>query len=119
MTDTTTEQLKTLVITALEDLKAETINQIDIRGLASFTDIMIFASGTSSRHVKSIANSVIEAAKHAQMPPLGVEGEDVGDWVLVDLGNVVVHIMLPDTREFYDIERLWAEQVEQAMQSPA
>ena len=114
MTETQTETLDALVTAALEDLKAININKIDIRPLASFTDIMIFASGTSNRHVKSIAQSVVEAAKHADMPPLGVEGEDVGEWVLVDLGDVVVHIMLPDTREFYDIERLWNEQLEQS-----
>lgn len=117
MTDTTTETLIELVVTALEDMKAVNIHQIDIRELASFTDIMVFASGTSNRHVKSIAQSVIEAAKHAELPPLGVEGEDTGEWVLVDLGDVVVHVMLPDTREFYDIERLWSDQLGQKKQS--
>ena len=117
MSLTHTETLNTLVISALEDIKAVNIHQIDISSLGSFTDIMIFASGTSTRHVKSIAQSVIEAAKKAQMPPMGVEGEDVGDWVLVDLGDVVVHVMLPDTREFYDIERLWNDQLGKAQSS--
>ena len=79
---------------------------------AGFTDRMLFASGTSTRHVKSIAQSVQDAAKQAGITLLGVEGEDVGDWVLIDLGDLVVHIMIPDTREFYDIERLWSQQVE-------
>lgn len=117
MIETHTKTLDALVTTALEDIKAVNINKIDITDLSSFTDIMIFASGTSNRHVKSIAQSVVEAAKKANLPPLGVEGEDVGEWVLVDLGDVVVHIMMPDSREFYDIERLWNEQLEKSLSS--
>ena len=105
------EALKKLVIDALEELKAVNIVVLDVRDRASFTDTMIFASGTSSRHVSSIAGSVIEAAKAAAMPPIGVEGESVGDWVLVDLGDVIVHVMLPDTRVFYDLEKLWSEEI--------
>ena len=110
MTQLTTEQLQQLVIQALQDLKAQDIQHIDVEGIASFTERMIFASGTSNRHVKSIAQSVIDASKQAGVAPLGVEGEDIGDWILVDLGDVVVHVMLPETREFYDIERLWLEE---------
>ncbi|MCZ6667409.1 MAG: ribosome silencing factor [Gammaproteobacteria bacterium] len=105
------EVIKKLALQALEELKAENIQVIDVRIQASFTDYMIFASGKSSRHVKSIAGEVIDAAKLAKMPPLGVEGEDVGEWVLVDLGDVVVHVMLPDTRLFYDLEKLWGEEL--------
>ena len=105
------ENIKKIVIQALEDLKAENIQVLDIRKQASFTDFMIFASGKSTRHVKSIAIQVVEQAKLASLPPLGVEGEDVGEWVLVDLGDVVVHIMLPDTRLFYDLEKLWSEEL--------
>ena len=105
------ENIKKLVIQALEDLKAENIQVLDIRKQASFTDFMIFASGKSSRHVKSIAAEVVEAARLANFPAVGVEGEDVGEWVLVDLGDVVVHVMLPDTREFYDLEKLWREEL--------
>jgi ribosome-associated protein len=112
MSEHTIEQLQQIVIEALEDLKAVNIKHINVEGVAGFTDRMIFASGTSSRHVKSIANSVVVAAKKAGITALGMEGEDVGDWVLIDLGDVVVHIMIPDTREFYDIERLWNEQLE-------
>ena len=110
MTEITTDKLQTLVIDALEDLKAGDIRYLNLEGVTGFTDRMVFASGTSSRHVKSIAQSVVEACKQAGLSPLGVEGEDVGDWVLVDLGDIVVHVMLPETREFYDIERLWGDQ---------
>lgn len=113
MTELTIEQLQHLVITALEDLKAEKIHSIDVHGVANFTDHMIFATGNSNRHVKSIAQSVIDAAKQAGCPPIGVEGEDIGDWVLVDLGDAVVHVMLQETRDFYDIERLWSDEAGQ------
>ncbi len=105
------ESLKKIVIEALEDLKAQDIATIDVRGRASFTDMMIFASGTSSRHVISIAESVIEAVCDAGVPPIGVEGETVGEWVLIDLGDAVVHVMQPDTRTFYDLEKLWNEEM--------
>jgi ribosome-associated protein len=105
------ELIKKLAMQALDELKAENVIVLDVREHASFTDFMIFASGKSTRHVKSIANEVVEAAKAANMPPLGIEGEDVGEWVLVDLGDVIVHIMLPDTRQFYELERLWGEEM--------
>lgn len=99
------------VIEAMEDLKAVDIRELDVTGVANFTDHMLFASGTSNRHVKSIAQAVVDAAKEAGHPPLGIEGEELGEWVLVDLGDVVVHVMLPETRAFYDIERLWQDQL--------
>jgi len=105
------EATRKLALRALEDLKAEGIVQLDVRRQASFTDYMIFASGTSSRHVNAIADSVIEAAGEAGKPPLGVEGADVGEWVLVDLGDVVIHIMLPDVRRYYELEKLWSEEL--------
>lgn len=101
------DELKQRVITAIEDLKGEDIRELDVKGKTSVTDIMIIASGTSSRHVKSIANNVAAEAKHAGVMPLGVEGEGQGEWVLVDLGDVVVHVMQPHIREFYDLEKLW------------
>ena len=110
-TSVQTETVKKLALRAMEDLKADDIVVLDVRMQASFTDFMLFASGTSSRHVKSIASAVIDAAKLADMPPFGVEGEDVGEWVLVDLGDVIVHVMLPDTRRFYEIEKLWSEEL--------
>ncbi len=99
------------VIDAMENLKAVDIRELDVTGVANFTDHMLFASGTSNRHVKSIAQAVVDAAKEAGHPPLGIEGEELGEWVLVDLGDVVVHVMLPETRAFYDIERLWQDQL--------
>lgn len=92
---------------ALEELKARDVREIDVRGRTGITDFMVIASGTSNRHVKSIAEEVVKQAKQAGVAPLGVEGERDAEWVLVDLGDVVVHVMLPRTREFYGLERLW------------
>lgn len=103
-----TEELKKLVIKAIDDLKGENIVEIDVLGKTSVTDVMVIASGTSSRHVKSIASNVADEAKKAGVNPLGVEGEEQAEWVLVDLGDVVVHIMQPHIREFYDLEKLWS-----------
>jgi ribosome-associated protein len=110
MSTVSIEQLEQLVIEAMEDLKAADIKTINVEGVSGFTDRMVFASGTSTRHVKSIAQSVQQAARDALVDLRGIEGDDVGEWILLDLGDVVVHIMLPDTRQFYDIERLWLEQ---------
>jgi len=101
------ETLKNLVIDALEDLKAVNPVILDVTGLTDVMDYLVIASGTSNRHVKSLANNVSMEAKKQGMRPLGVEGEDAGEWVLVDFGDVVVHVMLPATRDFYDLERLW------------
>ena len=105
------EATRKLALEALEALKADNIVVLDVRAQASFTDYMIFASGSSTRHVSAIADSVVEAAKATGDPALGVEGEDVGEWVLVDLGDVVVHIMLPDVRLYYELEKLWGEEL--------
>lgn len=105
------EAIRKIALQALEDLKAENIVQLDVRPQASFTDYMIFASGNSTRHVGAIANSVVEAAKAAGKPPLGIEGEDVGEWILIDLGDAVVHVMLPDVRSYYELEKLWGEEL--------
>jgi ribosome silencing factor RsfS/YbeB/iojap len=101
------ERLRSLVRNALEDLKAKDIQEIDVRGKSSVTDLMVVVSGTSSRHVKSIADEVVKKSKQAGIPPIGVEGQREGEWVLVDLGDVIVHVMLPRVREFYGLERLW------------
>lgn len=102
-----TEVLLRHVHAAVEQLKARDATQIDVRGKSSVCDYMVIASGTSTRHVKSIADEVIKHAKRLDVQPLGVEGEREAEWVLVDLGDVVVHIMLPRVREFYALERLW------------
>jgi ribosome silencing factor RsfS/YbeB/iojap len=101
------EQLQQSVMRALDDMKARDVNAIDVRDKTSVADTLVVASGTSSRHVKSIADEVVRQAKRLGLPPIGVEGEREGEWVLVDLGDVIVHIMLPRTREFYGLERLW------------
>ena len=101
------EALLRQVHLALEDLKAKDAIEIDVRGKTSVCDYMVIASGTSTRHVKSIADEVVRNAKQLDCQPLGVEGEREAEWVLVDLGDVVVHVMLPRVREFYALERLW------------
>ena len=102
-----TARARKQVLAALDDLKAKDIKEIDVRGKTSITDLLIVASGTSTRHVKSIADEVVKLAKRAGVLPLGVEGEKEAEWVLVDLGDIVVHVMLPRIREFYGLERLW------------
>ena len=101
------DELRALVKEALEDLKAENIVELDVRDKTDVTDYIIVASGNSNRHVKSIANNVVMEAKKAGHPPIGVEGETDSEWVLVDLADVVVHVMQPQVRQFYDLENLW------------
>jgi ribosome-associated protein len=103
-----TEQLKQLVLDTLADMKARDVTVMDVRGKTAVTDIMIVASGTSDRHVKAIAETLAYRAKVAGEPPLGSEGVREGEWALVDLNGVVVHIMLPKVRDFYNLERLWS-----------
>jgi ribosome-associated protein len=102
------DDLKRLVIAALDDLKGINIVDLDVQGLTDVMDYLVIASGTSNRHVKSLANNVLMLAKEKGQRPLGVEGQDSAEWVLVDFGDVVVHVMLPATRDFYDLERLWS-----------
>ena len=102
------EKLLRLVIDALEDMKVVDLRTLDVRDKTSVTDVMVICSGSSTRHVKSLADTVTKKAKEAGIPPLGVEGEGAAEWVLVDLGDVVVHIMMPEVREFYQLERLWS-----------
>ena len=99
--------LRQRVLEALDELKARDVREIDVRGKTSIADLLIIASGTSTRHVKSIADEVVKFVKRAGMLPLGVEGETEAEWVLVDLGDIIVHVMLPRIREFYGLERLW------------
>ncbi|MEE9421686.1 MAG: ribosome silencing factor [Gammaproteobacteria bacterium] len=114
---TQVNNLKNIALQALENLKADNISDIDVRNMTSVTDFMLIASGTSSRHVKSLADSVVIACKQAGIKPLGIEGEREGEWVLVDLGDVVVHVMLPSAREFYALEKLWTVTEESREQS--
>ena len=101
------ETLLASVRAAVEEIKAKDVVEIDVRGRTSVTDHLVIASGTSTRHVKSIADEVVRFAKKLGAMPLGVEGEREAEWVLVDLGDVIVHVMLPRVREFYALERLW------------
>lgn len=103
------ETLKTLAVDALEELKARDITHLDVAKLTDVTDLMIIASGTSTRHVAALAQNLVEKAKEQGLQPRGVEGGANADWVLVDLGDVVVHVMLPEARTLYDLERLWAD----------
>jgi ribosome-associated protein len=100
-------QLADTVCEALDDLKANAIKTMDVRHLTSVTDFMVIASGRSDRHVRSLADSVLERCKQLGCRALGVEGQDGGEWVLLDLGDVVVHVMLPKVRDFYNLEKLW------------
>lgn len=103
------ENLKDLVTNALDELKGVNIATLDVRELTDVMDYLVIASGTSNRHVKSLADNVCMEAKKEGVRPLGVEGENPGEWVLVDFGDVVVHVMLPAARDFYDLERLWVD----------
>ena len=104
-----TKELCDLAVEALEDIKGIDIRVLDVVDKSSVTDIMIFASGNTSRQVKALANNVADKAKKAGSPALGIEGDDSNEWVLVDLGDVVVHVMQPTIREFYNLEKLWGE----------
>ncbi len=102
------EQLRDLVVDTLNDMKAHDLSVIDVRGKTAVTEFMIVASGTSDRHVKAIAETIAYRAKEAGDAPLGTEGVADGEWALVDLNGVVVHVMLPKVRDFYNLERLWS-----------
>jgi ribosome-associated protein len=99
--------LKSVVIDALDDMKALEIKVLDVRGLTDIADWMVIASGTSDRHVRSVAQRVVERTKEAGFRPHGVEGQQDSDWVLIDLNEMIVHVMLPRVREFYGLEKLW------------
>jgi len=99
--------LQETVTAALDDMKAVNVKVLDVRGLTDIADTMVIASGNSDRHVRSIADNVARKAKEAGYRPLGTEGARDGEWVLVDLTDILVHVMLPRVREFYGLERLW------------
>ena len=99
--------LKNVVIDALADMKALEVKVLDVRGLTDIADTMVIASGTSDQHVRSVAQRVVEKTKEAGFRPHGVEGQQDSDWVLIDLNEMIVHVMLPRVREFYGLEKLW------------
>ena len=117
----TFDQLRELVLTALDDFKAIDIQTIDVSEQNPLTELFVIASGSSSRHLKSMAENLIIRAKAAGCPPLGVEGQRQSDWVLVDLNDVIVHLMLPQARAFYNLEKLWEASSDQrsSMSQPA
>lgn len=110
----TSEELYKIVVTALEELKATNIQILDVKNLTSITDFMIFASGNSGRQVKALADKTIETAKGHNILPLGTEGIQEGDWALVDLGDVIVHVMRPAIRDYYQLEKLWSVEARQS-----
>lgn len=101
-------ELSKLVVDALDEVKARDIVKLDVRELTTVTDFMIVASGTSSRHVKALVDAVAEKSRAAGHRPAGIEGEEGGEWVLLDLQDALVHVMLPRVREFYNLEKLWS-----------
>ena len=103
-----TDMLDSVIQQALESVKGIDIVRLDVTDLTDVMDTIFVASGNTPRQVKALANAVIEQCKEAGLAPLGVEGLDVAEWVLVDCGDAVVHVMLPATREFYDLEKLWS-----------
>lgn len=108
------EQMKQLVVDALEDVKGVDIVALDVRGKTSITDFMVIASGRSDRQVKSLAQNVVDKAREKGLSLLGVEGEREGEWVVVDLGEVVVHVFIPEKRDFYNLEKLWGDEAPSA-----
>ncbi|HLS98646.1 MAG: ribosome silencing factor [Porticoccaceae bacterium] len=103
-----TNPLNQIVVGALEDIKAIDIVVLDVTAMTDVMDTLVVASGNSNRQVKALADNVVEECKKAGYQPLGVEGGETAEWVLVDLGDVVVHVMLPETRKFYELEKLWS-----------
>ncbi|MCD1126893.1 ribosome silencing factor [Jinshanibacter sp. LJY008] len=101
-------ELQSFVIDKIEDLKGQDIVSIDVSKSSSITDCMIICTGTSSKHVLSIADHVVQSARQAGMLPLGIEGQNAGDWVVVDLDDVMVHVLQEDSRQLYELEKLWS-----------
>ncbi len=101
------QELNDILIEALEDLKGKDITVLDVSELSDVMDTLIIASGTSNRHVKSLASNAAQDAKNKGIPAIGIEGLETGEWVLADFGDTVLHVMMPATRDFYDLEKLW------------
>lgn len=103
------KNLNEVIVAALDDVKGQEIVQMDVKGMSDVTDTLIIVTGTSNRHVKSLANNVVVDAKAKGFNPIGVEGLETGEWVLADFGDIVVHVMLKTTRDFYALEKLWSK----------
>lgn len=108
MSEMLNQKLNQSIIAALEDVKGQNIVELDVREMTDVTDSLIIASGTSGRHARSLASNLVEELKKQGHQPLGVEGMDAGDWVLIDYGDTVVHVMQKETRDFYELEKLWS-----------
>ncbi len=106
-------EIKNIAINALDDAKALNIKCLDVKDISTIADHMLIASGTSKRHVRSVAENLVVKIKKSGMQPIGTEGEDEAEWILVDLGDVLVNIMMPDARERYDLEKLWSPSFDQ------
>ena len=107
----TAEQLKDLILLALDDIQAEDIKTLEVTEISSFTDYMIIATGRSDRHVKAVADSVMQKVLEQGIKPIGKEGFESGEWILLDFDDAIVHVMRQQAREFYDLEGLWGEEV--------
>lgn len=103
-----TSSLKVTILNALTEMKARDINDLAVAELTDITDYMMIATGTSTTHVRAIAAEILKNIKALNITPIGIEGEDTAEWVLIDLGEVIVHVMLPSSRAFYNLEKLWA-----------
>ncbi|MCC8366775.1 ribosome silencing factor [Xenorhabdus sp. PB61.4] len=101
-------ELQQFIIDKLEDSKAQDIVSIDVRGKSSITDCMVICTGTSSRHLMSVADNLVDDCREAGIMPMGVEGQGISDWIVVDLGEVMVHVMQEDSRRMYELEKLWS-----------
>lgn len=111
------EEVRDAAVAALEDAKAHDIKVMEVTGLTDITDYMILATGTSSRHVKSVADRLVDAMKKLDQRPLGIEGTEDSEWILIDVDDAIVHIMQADAREFYDLEKLWGEELRHLVES--
>ena len=107
----TPKKMQEAVVAALAEVKAQDISVLDVRKLTDVADFLVIASGTSSRHVAGMADRVVEELRKLGRRPIGVEGKDLGEWVLIDYGDVVAHIMRPQTRDFYNLEKLWSQDI--------
>tara|TARA_B100000965_G_scaffold395937_1_gene410154 strand:- start:5200 stop:5544 length:345 start_codon:yes stop_codon:yes gene_type:complete len=106
------EKIKKYILNVLEDNKAQDITLVDVKNKSSVTDLMFIASGRSTRHVKAIADNLVTKLKKNKIKPLGVEGYNRSEWILIDYGDLLVHVMHPETREFYSLEKLWDESID-------